>query len=515
MEAAAPETPNSILARVVAGIDPAQYDLIGRALAHPLWQPAPENKAQIAAVLTQADLCYYGGQAGGGKTSLLCGIAATQHRHSGLFRRYGVHLDGLVDEMTRIVGAAAFNGQRKVFEFGNKTVQLGSMRQLDDWKGYQGKARDFLGFDEAPHFLREQVMNVRGWNRSTDKGQRCRVMLAGNPPMAPEEMWIFDDFATWLDDTHANPAKPGELRWYGPAETGGEVEYPDRNGQMIRGELCEPYSKTFIPASVDNNPHLCNTSYIRTLNSLDEPLRSMLRHGKFNMLSDEHPFQVIPTAWIKAAMDRWDPAGGQEEMTGMGVDVARGGIAETAIARVHGSWLAPMVRLPGAATPDGPSAAAAVVLNHRDGCPIGVDVIGIGSSCYDHLNTGGIPVFPVNSAIPSQHMSRNGTLRFGNLRFEMWWRTREALDPASRPAIALHPDRTLLTDLSGPRWSLSARGGMMEPKELTALRIGRSPDCGDAAVMGIYASTSMQHMSRSQGVAFFNPTVISEYELLQ
>jgi hypothetical protein len=34
-------------------------------------------------------------------------------------------------------------------------------------------------------FTESQYRFITGWNRSTDKGQRCRVVATGNPPTRP------------------------------------------------------------------------------------------------------------------------------------------------------------------------------------------------------------------------------------------------------------------------------------------------------------------------------------------
>src|SRR5579863_6219433 len=51
----------------------------------PLWQPllGPQSRA----FESDADELFYGGAAGGGKSDLLLGLAATKHQHSIVFRR--------------------------------------------------------------------------------------------------------------------------------------------------------------------------------------------------------------------------------------------------------------------------------------------------------------------------------------------------------------------------------------------------------------------------------------------
>jgi hypothetical protein len=40
-------------------------------------------------------------------------------------------------------------------------------------------------FDEGTDFLESQYRFIIGWNQSTDPKQRCRVIVASNPPPLP------------------------------------------------------------------------------------------------------------------------------------------------------------------------------------------------------------------------------------------------------------------------------------------------------------------------------------------
>ena len=54
---------------------------------------------------------------------------------------------------------------------------------------------------------------ARGWLRSTKQGQRCRVVIASNPPVGGEGEWLSVWFAPWVDPLFPAPAAPGELRY--------------------------------------------------------------------------------------------------------------------------------------------------------------------------------------------------------------------------------------------------------------------------------------------------------------
>jgi hypothetical protein len=61
-------------------------------------------------------------------------------------------------------------------------------------------------------------------------------------------------------------------------------------------------SRTFIPSRVSDNPYLMGTGYMTQLQSLPEPLRSQMLYGDFKAGVQDDPWQVIPTAWVEAAM---------------------------------------------------------------------------------------------------------------------------------------------------------------------------------------------------------------------
>ena len=197
-------------------------------------------------------------------------------------------------------------------------------------------------------------------------------------------------------------------------------------------------------------------------------------------------WQTIPTAWIKAAQARWKPRESKGDMTGMGFDPARGGQDKSTLARAHTeNWIDELLQVPGVVTDDGPKAAAWVVQHVRNGAPVAVDSIGIGSSALDFCVQLGLNMHPVVGSEAANGRDKAGQLYFRNVRAMMYWRLREALDPKLGDNIALPPDSELLADLSAPRWSNTAGGVLIEDKEEIKKRIGRSTDCGDAVAMAM------------------------------
>ena len=117
------------------------------------------------------------------------------------------------------------------------------------------------------------------------------------------------------------------------------------------GEIYRPLSYSFIPGRLDDNPFLADTDYRKRLQNLPGALRAQLLHGDFLAGREDDEWQAIPTAWIRAAQERWKADGGAGlAMTAIGVDVAQGGGDKSVLAARHGSWYAPLARKPGAET---------------------------------------------------------------------------------------------------------------------------------------------------------------------
>lgn len=457
-------------------------------LATPVWVPMFEGP-QRAAYESEADVVFYGGAAGGGKTDLVIGLALTEHSRSIIFRKVGTELQAIVDRMVEILGSDdGLNSQKGIWRIpgGLRQVEFGAVPNNGDEKKYQGRPHDLKVFDEVTSFPEAQVRFLITWKRTTQKGQRCRVVFTGNPPVDAQGEWVIGYFAPWLDKSHPNPAKPGELRYFITGDDGKDQEVP--GPEMVTtesGKLRKPESRTFIPSKVEDNPFLMETGYDATLDALPEPLRSMMRDGDFHAGKMENPFQVIPSAWVEAAQARWSESGKTCPMDAIGQDVARGGKCETIVSRRHGAWYDKLLCYPGAATPDGPSCAAVALAAQKDSAPIHVDVVGVGTSPFDHLKSAGVHVVGVNGADASVGTDKSGRLRFYNLRAELWWKMREALDPNAVPPVSLPPGQDVKADLCAPTWQLRNGKILIESKDKLIERIGRSPDKGDAI---IYAS---------------------------
>jgi hypothetical protein len=479
---------SSLIGRLPHSLMPSETSYLSRLLAgQALWMP--QSEPQWLAFFSRADELFYGGSAGGGKTDLILGMAMECHQRSIIFRREYPQLKDIIergDDILEPVGIS-FNSNRGQWRGlpGRRTVEVGAVQYEGDVRKYKGRPKDLYAFDEVPDFSESQVRFLTGWLRSIDPGQRCRVVLAGNPPTTPEGEWIIRYFAPWLDSQHSYPAQPGELRWFAVIE-GKDVEVEAGVPFSHNGEMIQPKSRTFIPARLTDNPYLRDSDYGMVLQGLPEPLRSQLLYGDFSIRANDNEWQVIPTAWVDASQERWS-SGKRPDLAlrCVGVDPSRGGDDETAIAKLYGEWFE-LTTYPGAQVPDGPTAGRLVLKAMIDDmpAPIFVDVIGIGSSVFDWLKAQeGVEARKVNVAEASKRRDKTGKFGFGNLRSQVIWQFREALDPASGHEIALPPDRQLKVDLCAARYSVNKGGIVVEPKDDIKKRIGRSPDKGEAILL--------------------------------
>lgn len=454
----------------------------------------PLEGPQTMAYESTADVVGFGGSAGGGKTDLAIGKSLMKHRVVQIFRREGTELSAIIDRMESVLGHRdGLGGKPPIWRKPGgrcRLMEFCSAPHLGDEKKFQGRAKDLLVIDEAANFLEEQVRFLMGWVRTTDTDQHCQTLLTFNPPTSAEGRWVISFFAPWLDTKFAGiRAKPGELRYVAMVD-GKEVWVDSKTPFVHKGETILPQSRTFVPSRVTDNPYLVGTNYMSTLQALPEPLRSQMLYGDFQAGIEDDIWQVIPTRWVEAAQARWKPRAPKGEMMQMGVDVARGGRDSTIIATrhqtdTHALWFDHVKQIQGVDTDDGDKCAAQVLVTRRDDAPINIDIIGVGTSPYDSLKRADAQVWGVNVSEAARSMDKSGLLSFFNLRSQLWWDLREALDPTADTGIALPPDQELLAELCAPRWSLSGKTVKVEGREDIVKRVGRSPDKATAIVLAL------------------------------
>lgn len=200
---------------------------------------------------------------------------------------------------------------------------------------------------------------------------------------------------------------------------------------------------------------------------------------------EQGEYNVIPLGWIEQAQDRWLDAKGEGQII-LGVDVARGGMDLSAIAIRQGTKILSVETF---SNLDGPQLAGEIAVRYRKlgASRVNVDIIGLGASVEDALKD---PVYkdiivdPINVATASEVLDEKGNRVYQNLRAELWWALREALDPNGKDLLSMPPgDDGLLGDLAAPKYDFRKGWIQIEAKEDTKKRLGRSPDEGDAVML--------------------------------
>ena len=444
------------------------------------WELKPGT--QLDALNSYADELGFGGQAGGGKTALLLITAILKHRRSIIFRRQYPRLKDIVFKSRTLLNGAnsRYNSNEKIWNnlppvgemVGERTLEFGACQYEETKEAWRGVEHDYIGFDELNEFTRSQYRFLITWNRSSVPNQRSRVIVTFNPPTSLQGEWIIDYWSPWLNPDHPDyPAQPGELRWFivdGSEGEGKEKDVevvPDRwfieveekkipttvkdpkyiepvkyqgvfyiprpEPILYNEELVEPRSRTFIRSRLEDNPYLARTNYKANLQALPEPLRSQLLKGIFTIERTIDPWQLIPDKWVDDAMLRWQHRIPPREPNRLGVDISRGGSAETVLApALNEEWVGELTCIPGEKVPDGQTVVQEILKLHRHGMSVRLDIVGVGCSTFDLIKeynrqlihpSGRIRAIAMDGGGKTKDTDRSGTLQFANNRSAWHW----------------------------------------------------------------------------------------------
>ena len=255
-----------------------------------VWKPQPR---QLDFLSRPEEEALYGGAAGGGKSDALLAEALRQvhipHYRGLILRKTYPQLTDLVDRSRSMYGAACpeavYNAAEHCWKFpGGAKIYFGSMQYTKDRINYQGKAYDFIAFDELTHFTWDEYSYMLSRNRPTGPGTRVYMRAATNPGGVGHG-WVRERFIT--------PAPPLT---------------PVTETYTVRGpqgkQIAVQRSRVFVPSTIFDNQILLDNdpAYLASLAALPEAEKQALLYGRW----DSFEGQVF-TEW------RDDPAHYQDQ----------------------------------------------------------------------------------------------------------------------------------------------------------------------------------------------------------
>ena len=270
-------------------------------------QPGPQEQF----LSTSADVAFYGGAAGGGKTwaLLLEPIRHSSNKNFGavIFRRTSPQITnegGLWDESENLyplLGAKPKESPPMQWTFkSGAAVTMTHMQHEKNRADWQGSQIPLVCFDELPHFTRKQFFYMFSRGRSTSGVKPyTRATMNPVPPDDPVGGWIHE-FVGWYigEDGYAIPERSGVIRWFvtandelrwGESKEALQEQYPDS----------DPKSFTFIKSDVFDNKILLekDPGYLANLKALTYVEQEQLLKG--NWLVKPAAGKVFNKAWFE------------------------------------------------------------------------------------------------------------------------------------------------------------------------------------------------------------------------
>jgi hypothetical protein len=235
--------------------------------------PTPRQKLFLD--LENEKEVFYGGAAGGGKSSALL-MDALKYvevaNYSALLLRrtyadlskQGALMDRAKEWLTGT--GAAWNEQRKMWTFpSGARLAFGYLETENDKYQYQGAEYQYIGFDELSQFTETQYTYLFSRLRRLQGSDVPIRMRSGSNPGGVGANWVKERF---IPDEFTPEDAIEERIWT-------KQSVDEENGKVI--------TRYFVPARLDDNPHLDQDEYDESLAELDPVTRAQLRRGDWQI----------------------------------------------------------------------------------------------------------------------------------------------------------------------------------------------------------------------------------------
>lgn len=253
---------------------------------------------------TPAQICIYGGAAGGGKSYglLLSPLRYKNVKGFGctIFRRNFNQIfsqGGLWDESSKIY--AGIKGAQPQLSLGRwkftdekgrtiSSVKFAHIEREDELNKWQGSQICEIGFDELTHFSEKIFFYMLSRNRSTC-GVTPFVRATCNPDA---DSWVAKFIEWWIDQEtgYPIPERSGKIRWFIRRDeilhwANTKQELWERFNLVTDEERAEPRSVTFIMSKLQDNQELLkvNPQYLANLKALSQIERERLLNGNWKI----------------------------------------------------------------------------------------------------------------------------------------------------------------------------------------------------------------------------------------
>jgi predicted phage terminase large subunit-like protein len=311
-------------------------------------QPGPQEQASAS----DADILFYGGSAGGGKSWLSVFEAARwvhlPKYNAIVFRRLSTEIQGgggVWDEAAELyppLGGRSRESPALEWRFpSGARVAFSHLQHEKDVKSHQSKQYAVIIFEEATHFTESQFWYMLSRNRSV-----CGVRPYFRGTCNPDP----DSFVRRLIDWWIGPdgfpiaERCGVLRYFVrlPDDT---LDWADTAEELIaRHPDKEPKSLTFIAARLEDNKALTSKDpgYASMLDALPRVERERLKGGNWNIkpaaglyfqrsyfqIVDAAPAEVLTRvrAWDRAATEPGPTNTDPDWTSGVRVSKTRDGV---------------------------------------------------------------------------------------------------------------------------------------------------------------------------------------------